>query len=512
MGHITPKDAQRMADICLITEGAYPFVRGGVATWMHELILSQPDKTFHLVTVVPQTGALNLAYEIPDNVISQTVYRLNHLPEGEKKVRFSKTSDYQKLTQGLLDLLDGGDLKTFETCYKLIRKIGGENLLNGPKSWDMITKMYQETLPNAGFAEFFWAWRSLFGGLFSMMLPPLPQAKVYHTIATGYSGLIAARAKLETGRPCLITEHGIYTNERRIEFFSSTWLNKPEDFFISSQIQQQESVRQMKELWIEAFTSYSKVCYESCEEIFTLYPGNQPDQVRDGADPARLRIIPNGIDTERFENLRGAPKVTGTPTIALIGRIVPIKDIKTFLYACAQLRDKNPNFKALIMGPTSEDLKYAEECTSLCTYLGLDDVVTFTGMVNILEYLPDIDIQVLTSLSEVQPLVILEAGAAGIPSVTTRVGHCEGMIMGDTPESKKLGAGGFVVPLGNPPAIADALHALISDPALYKNCSEAIRERVHKYFRKEQQREAYTAVYDHWLAEANKQNNNDEVA
>lgn len=505
MGHITPKEAQQVADICLITEGAYPFVRGGVATWMHELILSQPDKTFHLLTVMPQTGTLNMAYELPDNVISHTVYRLNHLPEGQKKTRFTRKADYQKLTASLLELLGTGGEDVFKTCYELIRKIGGPNLMNSPNSWDIITEMYHKTLPNAGFAEFFWAWRSLFGGFFSVMLPPLPQAKVYHTIATGYSGLIAARAKIETGNPCLITEHGIYTNERRIEFFSSTWLNKPEDFFISSQIQQQESVRQMKELWIEAFTSYSRVCYQSCEEVFTLYPGNQPDQVRDGADPQRMRIIPNGIDVERFENLRSKAQVHGTPTIALIGRIVPIKDIKTFLYACAQLKDKTPNFKALIMGPTSEDLKYADECTSLCTYLGLDDVVTFTGMVNVLDYLPEVDIQVLTSLSEVQPLVILEAGAAGIPSVTTRVGHCEGMIMGDTEASKKLGAGGFVVPLGNPPAIADALFALINDPELYKNCSNAMRERVAKYFRKEQQRAAYTKVYDHWLAQTKKE-------
>lgn len=503
MGHITPVEALDLADICLITEGAYPFVRGGVASWMHDLIQSQPDKTFHILTVMPQTGALEMAYKLPENVLSLSVYRLNHLTKARRKYFIDKKA-YQHLTQDLLNILRDGGLESFKSVYRLIHKIGGHNLSESPESFEMLSTMYAKTLPNVGFAEYFWAWRSLFGGLFSVMLPQLPNAKVYHTTATGYAGLVAARAKVETGRPCLITEHGIYTNERRIEFFSSTWLNKQEDFFISSQIHQQENVRQLKEMWLQAFTGYSRVCYQACEEIITLYSGNQPDQVRDGAAPEKLRIIGNGIDVEKFENLKTKPEISGTPTLALIGRVVPIKDVKTFLYACAQLLERNVTFKAYIMGPTKEDEKYADECTALCTFLGLDDVVTFTGMVNIVDYLPEVDVQVLTSLSEVQPLVILEAGAAGIPSVTTKVGHCEGMIMGDTEASKALGAGGFVVPLGNPPAIADALYALITDKALYKQQSLSMRARVHKFFRKEQQRHEYTKVYTHWLKVADK--------
>ena len=56
--------------------------------------------------------------------------------------------------------------------------------------------------------------------------------------------------------------------------------------------------------------------------------------------------------------------------------------------------------------------------------------MTFTGRVNLLEYLGKIDVVVLTSLSEAQPLVILEAGAAGVPVVATDVGACGEMILG----------------------------------------------------------------------------------
>ena len=79
-------------------------------------------------------------------------------------------------------------------------------------------------MPHESFLHFFWAWRALFGGLVATLSFPLPPARVYHTVSTGYAGLLAARAAVETGRPALITEHGIYTNERRIEILQADWI------------------------------------------------------------------------------------------------------------------------------------------------------------------------------------------------------------------------------------------------------------------------------------------------
>ena len=93
---------------------------------------------------------------------------------------------------------------------------------------------------------------------------------------------------------------------------------------------------------------------------------------------------------------------------------MPIKDVKTFLRAAARLRDSIPEARALILGPLDEDPGYYGQCRTLVEHLGLGETVTFTGRVNLDDYLPEIDVVVLTSLSEAQPLVILEAGAAGI--------------------------------------------------------------------------------------------------
>ena len=149
----------------------------------------------------------------------------------------------------------------------------------------------------------------------------LPPARVYHAISTGYAGLMAARASIETGRPSLITEHGIYTNERRIEIALAEWLHDPGALSLG----ESADMGGLKSLWANAFSAYSRTAYESAHRITTLYRGNQDMQLRDGAPARRLMIVPNGVDHDCFAAL---PRHEGRrrPCVALIGRVVPIKD------------------------------------------------------------------------------------------------------------------------------------------------------------------------------------------
>ena len=100
-----------------------------------------------------------------------------------------------------------------------------------------------------------------------------------------------------------------------------------------------------------------------------------------------MRIIPNGIDYDRFSAL---PRIAQgrRPTVALIGRVVPIKDVKTYIQACALLCRDNPEVEALIMGPEDEDPAYAAECRQLAADLGLNGNLRFTGRVRLDDYLP----------------------------------------------------------------------------------------------------------------------------
>jgi len=67
------------SDICLVLEGTYPYVSGGVSTWAHDLILNQPDKTFHIVAIMAPGADPKLAYELPENVSGVTKIYLQKL-------------------------------------------------------------------------------------------------------------------------------------------------------------------------------------------------------------------------------------------------------------------------------------------------------------------------------------------------------------------------------------------------------------------------------------------------
>ncbi len=110
--------------------------------------------------------------------------------------------------------------------------------------------------------------------------------------------------------------------------------------------------------------------------------------------------------------------------------------------------------------------------------------------------LEEIDILVLTSISEGMPLVILEGGAAGIPTVATNVGACRELIMGRGDEEPALGPGGVITPLSNPRATAEACVRLLTEPDWYRQCAETIRTRVERYYDKLDQDRRYRGLYE----------------
>ena len=474
--------AEPMADVCLIIEGAYPYVPGGVSSWVHDLIKAYPDLTFHIAALVADRAPRKLRYELPANVRGLNDVYLQEMAEGPRRPRGLRPL-FQALQRPLLGLQRGGGLEEVAEIARLLapraKLLGRASLLNSPEAWEVLVGSYDQDTPESSMLDYFWTWRALMGGMFSVMTTPLPRAAIYHTISTGYAGLLAARAKLETGHPTILTEHGIYTNERRIEIMMADWLFEGTDNGLGLSDRQ----RNLRDIWIDTFVSYARACYDACDLTITLYGGNQVLQRRLGAPEDRMRIIPNGIDYDRFAAL---PRQTAgrRPTVALIGRVVPIKDIKTFIQACALLQQQVPDVEALIMGPDDEDADYAAECRQLAADLGLGEGLRFTGRVRLDEYLPRVDAIALTSLSEAQPLTVLEAGAAGIPTVATDVGSCRELIMGGPNEDPPLGPGGAVTPLASPVDTAAELAKLITDREWRERCGRTIQERVARYYNK----------------------------
>ena len=97
--------------------------------------------------------------------------------------------------------------------------------------------------------------------------------------------------------------------------------------------------------------------------------------------------------------------------------------------------------------------------------LETNDVV-FTGRVNVLDYLSDFDIMLLTSISEGQPLAVLEGMAAKLPQICTNVGSCKELLYGK--DGDLIGQAGLIVPVMNIQKIADAMITLAADEKLRK--------------------------------------------
>jgi glycosyltransferase involved in cell wall biosynthesis len=299
-----------------------------------------------------------------------------------------------------------------------------------------------------------------------------------------------------TGRPLLISEHGIYTKERKIDLLQSQWIRDNRGAFERDI----SRISYFRELWVRFFEAIGKLAYDAADEIVALYEANRQRQVADGADAERTRSIPNGVDVDGLAPLV-AQRVEGRHrVVALIGRVVPIKDIKTFIRAMFVASRAMPDIEGWIIGPEEEDPAYALECRALVESLGLAENVKFLGFQRIDAVLPKIDVIALTSISEALPLVVLEGFAAGIPSITTDVGACRQMIEGFSAEDRALGSAGTVVPIANPAAFAQAVVALLNDDARWQAAQQAGLARVRRYYTKAQMTDSYQALYDQLTA------------
>jgi glycosyltransferase involved in cell wall biosynthesis len=268
----------------------------------------------------------------------------------------------------------------------------------------MVVEANQLHNPVYPFSEYYWAWKSAHSLMFTILGAPAPEADLYHAVSTGYAGLAGVVASIRTGRPFLLTEHGLYHKEREMEILRSRAFRGYQ-----------------RDMWKGMYDSLSRLSYRSAHRVVALFEYNRRKQIELGAPPEKTMVIPNGIDLERFAAVARVPRPGYH--VGLIGRVVPIKDIKTFILACKIMSSRIPEARFYCIGPTDEEPAYYEDCLLLVRSLKMEEVFEFTGRQDVRTYYSFLDVMLLTSVREAQPLVILEAFAVGIPVVSTRVGN-----------------------------------------------------------------------------------------
>jgi glycosyltransferase involved in cell wall biosynthesis len=309
----------------------------------------------------------------------------------------------------------------------------------------------------------------------------IPEADCYHSICTGYGGLLASMAAHIKKKPLLLTEHGIYTREREEEIIRAKWVAKA-----------------FKGQWIKFFYMLSDLIYARAFRVTSLFTRAMQTQIDMGCEPSKCRVIENGISYERFCNIP-LKQEDGAVDIGAVVRLAPIKDIKTMIYAFFELCARKDNIRLHIMGGV-DDQDYADECYALVKQLGLEEKIIFTGRVNVIEYFEKLDFTLLTSISEGQPLSVLESFAARRPAVTTDVGCCNELLNGKPGDT--LGKAGYFVPPMQREKLADAMELLCESRELRIKMGEIGQKRAYENFRYEimltKYRNLYKEVEDEW--------------
>jgi len=211
----------------------------------------------------------------------------------------------------------------------------------------------------------------------------------------------------------------------------------------------------------------------------------------------RIEVICNGRDLSGYEanpalrrSVRAELGIRDDQAVLIqVARLEAVKDHRTALEAVARLAAELPHVLLLVVGQGSEQAAIE----ALVDQLGLQRHVRLLGArTDVARLLCAADIGLLTSRSEGIPLTLIEAMAAALPCVATRIaGMDEVVVDGQT---------GLLAAAGDARGLADCLARLITDSAARRGMGAAGRQRAEQLFDERRMHEAYRQLYRQMLA------------
>lgn len=202
--------------------------------------------------------------------------------------------------------------------------------------------------------------------------------------------------------------------------------------------------------------------------------------LQNGVPLEKIRVIPNGIDINKFEP--GWVRKNERRVLGTVGRLEKAKGHDVLIRALAQLP---PTVELKIAGVGSQ----RKNLEKLIVNLGLSNRVHLVGdVLNIADFLRGCDLFVFPSLWEGLGLALIEAAAMKLPIVATSVGG--------TPEVVRDGESARLVQPNDPTALAEAISWMLEHPEDAKRMGEQARKTVVERFSVEQMVAAYSALYE----------------
>lgn len=210
----------------------------------------------------------------------------------------------------------------------------------------------------------------------------------------------------------------------------------------------------------------------------------------------RMVTIHNFADCDRFsrapEETRGEARASlgvddSSPLVGIVGSVRPGKGQIRLVAAMPRILAAEPKTRLALVGDAS-DAEHAAEVQATAAALGVTSQIVWAGRRDDPDaVMTALDLLALPSSEASVPLSLLEAMASGLPVVATEVGGI--------PECVVSGETGTLVALADADALAEAILALVRDPAKRRRYGEAGRRRVRERFSLERQAASIESVF-----------------
>ena len=223
-----------------------------------------------------------------------------------------------------------------------------------------------------------------------------------------------------------------------------------------------------------------------CDRITALSRALVEATAAIGVPAERIRVIPNGVDTNSFVPL---PHQARDDTILFVGSLIERKGVGHLLAAAAEVLGLFPTYRLVLIG---EGPQYSM-LERLADSLGIARRVVFLGSQSqdqVRVQMQRARLLVLPSLEEGQGVVLLEALACGTPVVASRVNGIPEVVTDDV---------GVLVPPADPKALSGAIRRILDRPRLWADMSRKARERVVRHYDWRYLADQYIAVYESML-------------
>ena len=228
----------------------------------------------------------------------------------------------------------------------------------------------------------------------------------------------------------------------------------------------------------------------------TTVSAYQREYIRTNFDISKsIEVIHNFIDLDEFSPRRASSELRKTlanndeKIIMHVSNFRPVKNIQTVLRSFKRLQD-GVNARLVLIGSGPETAGVQLECQAS----GIVDKVNFVGdIAEIAPYIAIADCVIQPSHTESFGMVLLEAMACGVPTISSNVGGI--------PEVVEDGVTGFTAAIDDDELMANHMTRILSDPALQRQMGESGRERAAKLFDPQSKIQQYIECYESAIAE-----------